>query len=69
MSPLISADWAIEVAYLMDTRYADCETIMLVNDNLNTHTKDAFYEAFPPDKAREYVRRRRLFESSSMAAG
>ena len=50
-------DWAIEVAQLMDTRYADCETITLVNDNLNTHTKGAFYEAFPPDKAREYVRR------------
>ena len=26
-------------------------------DNLNTHTKGAFYEAFPPDKARDYVRR------------
>jgi hypothetical protein len=50
-------DWAIEVAHLMDTRYADCETITLVNDNLNTHTKGAFYEAFPADKAREYVRR------------
>jgi hypothetical protein len=24
---------------------------------LNTHTKRAFYEAFPPEKAREYVRR------------
>ena len=50
-------DWAIEVAHLMDTRYADCETVTLVNDNLNTHTKGAFYEAFPADKAREYVRR------------
>jgi len=50
-------DWAIEVAHLMDTRYAACETITLVSDNLNTHTKGAFYEAFPADKAREYVRR------------
>lgn len=50
-------DWAVEVAQLLDTRYADCETVTLVSDNLNTHTKGAFYEAFPPDKAREYVRR------------
>ena len=31
--------------------------ITLVCDNLNTHTKGAFYEAFPPAKARDYVRR------------
>lgn len=51
------ADWAIEVAGLLDTRYADCETVTLISDNLNTHTKGAFYEAFESEKAREYVRR------------
>jgi len=40
-------DWAIEVAHLMDTRYADCETITLVNENLNTQTKGALYERLP----------------------
>ena len=50
-------DWAHEVAQLLDTRYADTPQITLVCDNLNTHTKGAFYEAFPPEKAREYVRR------------
>ena len=50
-------DWALEVAHLLDTRYADCEQVTLVCDNLNTHTKGAFYEAFEPDKARHYVRR------------
>ena len=50
-------DWAHEVAHLLDTRYAGVERITLVCDNLNTHTKGAFYEAFPPDKARDYVRR------------
>jgi len=29
----------------------------MVCDNLNTHTKGAFYEAFEPEKAREIVRR------------
>src|SRR5205085_7490771 len=50
-------DWAHEVAHLLDTRYADNEQITLVCDNLNTHTKGAFYEAFPPEKARAYVKR------------
>ena len=50
-------DWAIEVARLLDARYADCERMTLVLDNLNTHTKGAFYEAFPPDRARAYLKR------------
>ncbi len=50
-------DWAIEVAQLLDTRYAACTKIKLVCDNLNTHTKGAFYEAFAPDVARAYVKR------------
>ena len=45
-------DWAVEVARLLDARYADCEPVALVLDNLSTHTKGAFYEAFPPDRAR-----------------
>ncbi|HEX4148798.1 MAG TPA: transposase [Pirellulales bacterium] len=31
--------------------------MILVSDNLNTHTKGAFYEAFPPARARRFVRR------------
>lgn len=54
------SDWALEVAHLLDTRYAKCETVTLVSDNLNTHTKGAFYEAFPPEQARAYVKRLNL---------
>jgi len=50
-------DWALEVAHLLDTRYAHCDVVTLVMDNLNTHTKGAFYEAFEPDKAKAYLRR------------
>ncbi|MEO2017354.1 MAG: IS630 family transposase [Fuerstiella sp.] len=50
-------DWAHEVASLLDGRYADCDRITLVCDNLNTHTIGAFYEAFEPERARQYVRR------------
>jgi len=51
------ADWAIEVAQMLDTRYVDCDKVTLVCDNLNTHTKGAFYEAFEPEMARAYVKR------------
>ena len=50
-------DWALEVAKLLGTRYAAAEKVILVCDNLNTHTKGAFYEAFPPAEARAIVRR------------
>ena len=50
-------DWALEVAQLLDGRYADCAKVTLVCDNLNTHTKGAFYEAFDPERARAYVQR------------
>lgn len=53
-------DWAEEVATLLDTRYTDSEMITLVSDNLNTHTKGAFYEVFEPAVARAYVKRLEL---------
>ena len=49
-------DWAVEMARLLEERYADCETVILVSDNLNTHTKGAFYEVFEPERARRLVR-------------
>jgi hypothetical protein len=50
-------DWALEVAGLLEGRYRKCDKVTLVSDNLNTHTKGAFYEAFPPARARQLVRR------------
>lgn len=50
-------DWAVEMARLLEGRYASCERVILVCDNLNTHTKGAFYEAFEPDRARQLARR------------
>ncbi len=50
-------DWAVEVARLLEGRYAKCGKVILVCDNLNTHTKGAFYEAFDPERARALVRR------------
>ena len=50
-------DWAVEMARLPEGRYAACAKVILVCDNLNTHTKGAFYEAFEPERARALVRR------------
>jgi hypothetical protein len=49
-------DWAHEVERLLRTRYAAAETVTLVCDNLNTHTRGAFYAAFEPERARRLVR-------------
>jgi hypothetical protein len=50
-------DWALEMEKLLRTRYADAQKVILVCDNLNTHTKGAFYEAFAPEQARALVQR------------
>ena len=50
-------DWATELARLLEGRYASCEKVIVVCDNLNTHTMGAFYETFEPERARRYVRR------------
>jgi hypothetical protein len=48
-------DWAIEMAGLLNGRYSKAKKVLLVCDNLNTHTRGAFYEVFPPEQARELV--------------
>ena len=48
-------DWAVEMAELLEGRYANAKKVLLVCDNLNTHTNGAFYEVFLPEQARKYV--------------
>ena len=43
--------------WLADTVYPNAERIILVCDNLNTHDKSSFYEAFPPAEALRLSRR------------
>ncbi len=50
-------DWARIIKGLVDVRYPDAERIVLVMDNLNTHTPAALYEAFPPAEARRVLRK------------
>ena len=45
-------DWAQCIKELVDVHYPDAEKIILVQDNLNTHTPASLYEAFPPAEAK-----------------
>jgi transposase len=48
-------DWARFMRELIDVHYPHAEKIVLVMDNLNTHTPAALYEVFPPAEARRLV--------------
>jgi hypothetical protein len=50
-------DFAEELRLLVDLDYADAQCIVLVTDNLNTHTPACLYEAFPPQEARRIAQR------------
>ena len=50
-------DWAECVRYMVDEMYPDAERIVLVMDNLNTHTPASLYEAFPPNEAKRIADR------------
>lgn len=52
-----AVDWAIALRDLVDSRYADARVIVLIMDNLNTHTLGSLYEAFPPAEARRVAKR------------
>jgi hypothetical protein len=54
------ADWAHVVKDLVDVYYPDAQRIVLVEDNLNTHTPASLYEAFPPAEAKRLADRLEL---------
>lgn len=50
-------DWATEISELLEIDYPDAEKVILVCDNLNTHTFGALYAAFKPEKAFHLLKR------------
>jgi hypothetical protein len=50
-------DWAEAMKELSDIHYPDAEVIVIVMDNLNTHSPASFYEAFEPEEARRLAKR------------
>ena len=45
-------DWALQIKDLVDVRYPHAERIVLVMDNLNTHSPASLYDTVPPQEAK-----------------
>jgi len=52
-----AVDYAHALKDLSDIHFPNATTILLVQDNLNTHTKASLYQAFPAAEARRLVER------------
>ena len=52
-----AVDYAHVLKELSDTHFPDADRIVLVQDNLSTHTTGSLYEAFPAAEARRLVER------------
>jgi hypothetical protein len=50
-------DWAFQVKRLVDEDFPQAKSIILVCDNLNTHTTASLYKTFEPEEAGCVVRR------------
>ena len=50
-------DWAREVRRLLEDIYLDAVKVVLVMDNLNTHSIASLYKTFPPAQAAALARR------------
>ena len=50
-------EWAEVMRMLSDELYPEADKIVVVLDNLNTHTPAAFYLAYEPEEARRLVER------------
>jgi hypothetical protein len=46
-----ATDWALAMRHLVEEDFPAAERIVLVLDNLNTHTAGALYQTFPPEVA------------------
>jgi len=49
------SDWACFIKELVDTHYPSVDKVVLVMDNLNTHTGSSLYEVFEPAEAQRIL--------------
>lgn len=52
-----AVDWAMQIKKLVDDCYPNAKKIILVMDNLNTHTGASLYKTFSPEEARRILER------------
>lgn len=55
-----SEDWAHFIRELVDVQYPQAEKLVLVMDNLNTHTPSSLYQTFAPAEARRILQKLEL---------
>jgi hypothetical protein len=52
-----AVDYALAMQHVAENIHPNAEKIIVVQDNLNTHKIQSFYEAFPPEQARRLIER------------
>ncbi|WP_085954386.1 IS630 family transposase [Ktedonobacter racemifer] len=50
-------DWALFMREVLEEQYPEASKVVVVLDNLNTHTHASFYEVFPPAQAKALIDR------------
>ena len=50
-------DWARQIEWLLTEQYPTAKKVILVMDNLNTHSVASLYATFPPQRARQLAER------------
>jgi DDE superfamily endonuclease len=50
-------DWALFMREVLEEHYPEADKVVVVMDNLNTHTLASFYEIFPPAQAHALAQR------------
>ena len=63
------ADWADFMRDLIEVYYPHAEKIVLVMDNLNTHSPASFYQVFEPQKAWQLSQKLEVHHPLFMATG
>ena len=58
-----SQDWAYFIRELVDVHYPEAEKIVLVMDNLNTHTPASLYQTFAPAEARRLLEKLEIHQT------
>lgn len=62
-------DWAKQMKWLIDEAYPEVDKIVLVLDNLNTHTVASFYKSFSPEEAFRLSQNLKFIIRQNMALG
>jgi len=61
-------DWAQVIKELVDVHYADAEKLVLVMDNLNTHTLGSLHDTFEPEEAHRLSQKLELHYTPTYAS-